>query len=188
MRNATRTATGLLVAAGTCCVASCVATSPAAGVGTLGPADTSRPVPVSATRSVAVAFTATRSGQLDKIDLVASRAGKQSLGILAYLITPSDTSGHPAPPAASEGEPGCWGAVSDGALSTKARAITIDGYACDITAGKTYWIQLSTAQGAAHLYPSRDKRIATIATQPRAGSPWQHTTVAGTLEVNAKVR
>ena len=188
MRLATRMTA---LTAGACCVASCVATSPTPGVGTLGPADTSRPLPVSAERSVAVAFTASRDGQLDTVTLVASRSGQQSVFALAYLITPNDPAngGQPAVPAASGGgEPGCWGSLPGSALSSSPRVLTIFGYACGIRAHHTYWVQLGTVTGSANLYPSRDRRAATIATRPHDGAAWERSASAGQLEVAAIIR
>ncbi len=188
MRLATRAA---VLATGACCLASCVAGNSTAGVGNLGPADTTSPIPVSGTRSVAVAFTTAKDGQLSTVKVVASRSGLRPIGLLAYLVTPNDPrdGGRPSAPAATGGgEPGCWGSVSDSALTTAPKAVTINGYACRIKAGQTYWIQFGTAMGGANLYTSRDKRTANLATQPYAGAGWARSYTAGAVEVVPVVR
>jgi hypothetical protein len=105
--------------------------------------------------------------------------------MLAYLVTPNDPrgSGGPSQPPLSNGEPGCWGAVPDSALSITPKALTLNGYACEIKAGQTYWIQFATVTGAADLYQSRSQRTADLATQPYQGAGWTRSYTQGALEV-----
>ncbi len=106
----------LVTTAGIGCAVSCAASSSRVGLHSLGWADTNRPVQISAQRSVAVAFTPARDGQIDAVNLVASRYRGQPVGLLAYVVTPDDPStGAPAKPVAAPAgtEPGCSG-LGDG--------------------------------------------------------------------------
>jgi hypothetical protein len=183
MRTAIRT---LLVAtAGVGCAAACTIPSPRVGLRPLGSADTKRPIQITANRSVAVAFTATRAGQLDAVNLVVSRHGGGAVGLLAYLVTPNDPGrGTPsAPVAAAEGtEPGCWGSVTDSVVAAYPRVVTIRGYACPVQAGHTYWIQFATVLGGVDLYPSQGASIVTLASRSAQGLAWERVAVTGGLE------
>jgi hypothetical protein len=146
---------------------------------------------VSPDQSVAVAFTPLRDGDLNAVDLVGSRVGDAPVGLLAYLVTPNDPSGgdHPAtPPATSGSEPGCWGYISDTAVPTLPRAVRIDGYPCEVKAGRRYWIQFGTAAGAASLYPRLGGSASVVASRAGAGTPWHNAQVPGGLDVVAVVR
>ncbi len=185
MRNVKRT---LLVAtAGIGCAASAVACAPAARVGspTLGWADTNRPVQISATRSVAVAFTPAHDGQIDAVNLVASRSGAAPVGLLAYLVTPNDpATGAPAAPVAAAGsEPECWGSVGDSALSASPRSLTILGSACPVQAGQRYWIQFSTVLAPANLFARQGNSAGLVLIQSSPGGAWKRVNVTGGLEV-----
>jgi hypothetical protein len=153
----------------------------------LGWADTNRPIQVSAQRSVAVAFTPARDGQLDAVNLVASRYRGEAVGLLAYVVTPADPStGGPSKPVAAPAgtEPGCWGSATDSALSATAQPLTIQGNACPVQAGHTYWIQLATVLGAADLYPRQGTVVGTMLSRSAPGASWQRTGVTGGLEVS----
>lgn len=178
--------TSLVIAAGIGCAVSC-APSPRVGLHNLGWADTSRPVQISAERSVAVAFTPSRDGQIDAVNLVAGRFKGQAVGLLAYVVTPDDpsTGGPAAPVAAPAGtEPGCWGSVTDAALSGTPQQVTIEGNACPVQAGHTYWIQLATVLGAVDLYPRQGTVVGTMLSRPAPGASWERVAVTGGLEVS----
>ena len=180
----------LVTTAGIGCAVSCAASSSRVGLHSLGWADTNRPVQISAQRSVAVAFTPARDGQIDAVNLVASRYRGQPVGLLAYVVTPDDPStGAPANPVAAPAgtEPGCWGSVTDAALSATPRALTIEGNACPVQAGHTYWIQLATVLGAADLYPRQataTQAAGTMLSRPAPGASWERAVVTGGLEVS----
>jgi hypothetical protein len=187
MRTAIRT---LLVAtAGIGCAAGAAACTPTPRVGlhNLGWADTSKPpTQISATRSVAVAFTPAHDGQISGISVVASRA-KGPVGLLAYVVTPNDpATGAPAKPvAAPDGsEPECWGSLTDSALSLSPSSLTIFGTACPIQAGHRYWIQLSTVLDAANLYARHSNSVSRVLIQQAPGGSWKQTNVTGGLEVS----
>lgn len=185
MRNAIRAL--LVVTAGIGCAASCANASPRVGLHALGWADTTRPIQITADRSVAVAFTPARDGQIDAVNLIASRHGAAPVGILAYLVTPDDPgNGGPAKPAAAPPgiEPGCWGSVTDSALSASPHALSIYGTACPVRAGHTYWIQFATAIGAADLYPRQGISASTVVTRSTPSAPWEKVYVTGGLEVS----
>ena len=187
MKAVTRTL--LVTTAGIGCVAGAAACSPSARVGlhTLGYADTGRQVPISASRSVAVAFTPGHDGQLSAIDVVASRAGAGSVGLLAYLVTANDpATGSPANPAAAPAgsEPECWGSVGDSALSAEPQPLTIYGSACPVQAGHKYWIQLSTVLSGADLYARQGNSVGHVLVQPARGAAWTQANVTGGLEVS----
>jgi hypothetical protein len=187
IRPTTKAMTTLLVAAaGIGCAASC-APSPRVGLHSLGWADTGRPVQITATRSVAVAFTPARDGQIDAVNLVASRYRGQPIGLLAYLVTPDDpSSGGPAKPVAAPAgsEPGCWGSVTDASLSVDPQSLTINGNACPVQAGHTYWIQLATVLGAADLYPRQGIEVGSMLSRSAPGASWKRALVTGGLEVS----
>jgi hypothetical protein len=148
-------------------------------------------MPVSPTQSVAVSFTAARDGDLNAVNLVASRVGNAPVGLLAYLVTANDPNGgdHPAaPPAPSGSEPGCWGYISDTAVPALPRAVHIDGYPCQVKAGRTYWIQFGTATGATSLYPRLGGSASAVASRAGAGANWHSSQVPGGLDVAAVVR
>jgi len=177
----------LVATAGIGCAASCANPSPRVGLHSLGWADTSRPVQISAQHSVAVAFTPARDGQIDAVNVVASRYRGQSVGLLAYLVTPDDPSiGGPSKPVAAPAgtEPACWGSVTDAALSATPRPLTVYGNACPVQAGHTYWIQLATVLGAADLYPRQGTVVGTMLSRPAPGASWERADVAGGLEVS----
>ena len=176
----------LVATAGIGCVASCASPS-RVGLHSLGWADTNRPVQISAQRSVAVAFTPARDGQLDAVNVVASRYHGQAVGLLAYLVTPDDPSGGgPSKPVAAPAgtEAGCWGSVTDTALSAAPQQLTIEGNACPVRAGHTYWIQLATVLGAADLYPRQGTVVGTMLSRPAPGASWERAFVTGGLEVS----
>ncbi|HEX4017802.1 MAG TPA: hypothetical protein VHX15_13800 [Frankiaceae bacterium] len=167
--------------------AACATPSSRVGLHSLGWADTNRPVQVSAQRSVAVSFTPARDGQIDAVNLVASRDHGQAVGLLAYVVTPDDptTRGPAKPVAAPAGtEPGCWGSATDAALSATAQQLTIKGNACPVRAGHTYWIQLATVLGAANLYPRQGTVVGTMLSRPAPGASWERVYVTGGLEVS----
>jgi hypothetical protein len=188
MRNVIRT---LLVAtAGIGCATACASV---AGVGLpfLGVADTSRSFQVTSDRSVAVAFVAKRDGQIAGVSLVASRAGAGPVGLLAYVVTQTDPhTGAPARPAAAPAgtEPGCFGSVTDSALSASAQALTIYGTACPIKAGHTYWIQLATAFSPADIYARANSHAHRVLVRSTPASAWQQANVTGGLEVSPVTR
>jgi hypothetical protein len=185
MRNAIRTM--LVATAGIGCAASCASASPRVGLHSLGWADTNRPIQISAARSVAVAFTPARDGRLDAVNLVASRYRGEAVGLLAYVVTPEDpSSGGPSKPVAVPvgTEPGCWGSVTDAALSGAPQPVTIDGNACPVQAGHTYWIQLATVLGTADLYPRQGTVVGTMLSRPAPGASWERANVTGGLEVS----
>jgi hypothetical protein len=188
--SAIRTLLVAIVGIGCAVSAASCAPSPRVGLHNLGWADTSRPVQISATRSVAVAFTPSRDGQIDAVNLVVSRYQGQAVGLLAYLVTPEDPStGGPAKPvaAAAGTEPACWGSVTDAALSampTMPQQLTIEGNGCPVQAGHTYWIQLATVLGAADLYPRQGTVVGTMLSRPAPGASWERAVVTGGLEIS----
>ena len=182
----------LAVTAGIGCAASASCAQPSSRVGlrSLGWADTSRPIQITAARSVAVAFTPARDGQIDGVNLVASRYHGEAVGLLAYVVTPDDpsTGGPSEPRAAPAGtEPGCWGSVTDAAVPVTPQPLTIEGNACPVQAGHTYWIQLTTVLGAADLYPRQASAAGTVGTmlsRSAPGASWERAVVTGGLEVS----
>jgi hypothetical protein len=186
MRTAIRT---LLVAtAGIGCAASAACTpTPRVGLHTLGWADTGRPpTQISATRSVAVAFSPAHDGQISAINVVASRVSGP-VGLLAYVVTPNDPATNtPAKPVAAPAgtEPECFGSLTDSALSLSPSALTILGTACPIQAGHRYWIQLSTVLDAANLYVRHGNSVGRVLIQQAPGGSWEQTNVTGGLEVS----
>jgi hypothetical protein len=165
--------------------------SPRVGLHSLGWADTGKPpTQISATRSVAVAFSPAHDGQISAVNVVASRVNGP-VGLLAYVVTENDpATGAPAKPvAAADGsEPGCWGSLTDSALSPSPSAVTILGTACPIRAGHHYWIQLSTVADAANLYARRGNFAGRVLIQKAPGGSWTATNVTGGLEVSPVTR
>jgi hypothetical protein len=171
------------------CAAGAVACTPSPRVGlhNLGWADTGKaPTQISATRSVAVAFTPAHDGQISAVSVVASRVSGP-VGLLAYVVTENDpATGAPATPVAAPAgtEPQCWGSLTDSALSSSPSAVTILGTACPIRAGHRYWIQLSTVADAANLYARHGNFAGRVLIQQAPGGSWTQTNVTGGLEVS----
>jgi hypothetical protein len=187
MRTVIRTLVVSTAAVGCAVSAAACTSSPRVGLHSLGWADTGKPpTQISATRSVAVAFTPGHNGQIDGVSVVASRANGP-IGLLAYVVTENDpATGAPAKPvAAADGsEPGCWGSLTDSAFSASPASVTIFGRACPIRAGHRYWIQLSTVLDAANLYARRGDSAGRVLIQSVPGGSWTQTNVTGGLEVS----
>ncbi len=187
MRTMNRKVAVFTAAVGCTVSAAACTSSPRVGLHNLGWADTSKPpTPISATQSVAVAFTPAHNGSIDGVSVVASRA-HGPVGLLAYVVTENDpATGAPAKPvAAADGsEPECWGSVTDSALSASPAAVTILGTACPIRAGHRYWIQLSTVLDAANLYARQGDSAGPVLIQSAPGGSWKQTNVTGGLEVS----
>jgi hypothetical protein len=180
----------LVATAGIGCAVSC-APSARVGLHSLGWADASRTVQVGAERSVAVAFTPGRNGQIAGVNVVASRAGAGPVGILAYVVTPQDpATGTPARPVAAPAgaEPQCFGSVTDTALSASAQSLTIYGSGCPVQAGHTYWIQLATVLAPADIYAREKGQAGRVLSRSTPTAAWKKADVTGGLEVSPVTR
>src|SRR5947209_8277013 len=97
IRSSIRTLAVSTAAIGCAVGAAGCTSSPQVGLHSLGWADTGKPpTQISATRSIAVAFTPGHNGQIDGVSVVVSRA-HGPVGLLAYVVTENDpATGAPA--------------------------------------------------------------------------------------------